>query len=123
MRHLRRMDCLGDRQSEYRNDRWIGYLADELRATIQSLNSLLRGWAAYFKLTQTKRTLEEREGWIRHKLRCILWRQKKRSYARARMLIQRGLTDEQGTPSPAADCRVRARDATPRNSLSVASTA
>ena len=65
-----------------------------LGATIQTLNPLLRGWAAYFKLTQTKRTLEERDGWIRHKLRCILWRQKKRPYARARMLLQRGLKEE-----------------------------
>jgi RNA-directed DNA polymerase len=40
-----------------------------LGATIQTLNPLLRGWAAYFKLTQTKRTLEERDGWIRHKFR------------------------------------------------------
>jgi hypothetical protein len=24
------MDRLGDRQSEYRNDRWIGHLAEEL---------------------------------------------------------------------------------------------
>lgn len=63
-------------------------------ATIQTLNPLLHGWAAYFKLTQAKRTLEERDGWIRHKLRCILWRQKKRPYARARMLLQRGLTEE-----------------------------
>jgi RNA-directed DNA polymerase len=63
-------------------------------ATIQTLNPLLRGWAAYFKLTQTKRTLEERDGWIRHKLRCILWRQWKRPYARARNLMQRGLPEE-----------------------------
>jgi RNA-directed DNA polymerase len=65
-----------------------------LGATIQTLNPLLRGWAAYFKLTQTKRALEERDGWIRHKLRCILWRQWKRPYARARNLMQRGLTKE-----------------------------
>lgn len=65
-----------------------------LGATIQSLNPLLRGWAAYFKLTQTKRTLEERDGWIRHKLRCVLWRQWQRPLARARNLMQRGLTEE-----------------------------
>jgi RNA-directed DNA polymerase len=65
-----------------------------LGATIQTLNPLLRGWAAYFKLTQTKRALEERDGWIRHQLRCILWRQWKRPYARARKLMQRGLTEE-----------------------------
>jgi RNA-directed DNA polymerase len=65
-----------------------------LGATIQTLNPVLRGWAAYFKLVETKRALEERDGWIRHKLRCILWRQWKRSYARARNLMQRGLTEE-----------------------------
>ena len=51
-----------------------------LGTTIQTLNPVLRGWAAYFKLTETKRALDERDGWIRHKLRCILWRQWKRSH-------------------------------------------
>jgi len=64
-----------------------------LDATIPTLNPLLRGWAAYFKLAETKRALEERDGWIRHKLRGVLWRQKKRPYARARMLMQQGLTE------------------------------
>jgi group II intron reverse transcriptase/maturase len=63
-------------------------------ATIQTLNPVLRGWAAYFKLAETKRALEERDGWIRHKLRGVLWRQWKRPYARARNLMQRGLTEE-----------------------------
>src|SRR5438067_52477 len=49
-------------------------------ATIQTLNPLLRGWAAYFKLAATKRVLEESDGWIRHKLRCVLWGQWKRPY-------------------------------------------
>jgi len=65
-----------------------------LDTTIQTLNPALRGWAAYFKLTDTKRVLEERDGWIRRKLRCVLWRQWKRPYARARNLIQRGLTEQ-----------------------------
>jgi group II intron reverse transcriptase/maturase len=65
-----------------------------LVATIQTLNPVLRGWAAYFQLTETKRALEERDGWIRHKLRCVLWRQWRRPYARARNLMQRGLPEE-----------------------------
>jgi len=65
-----------------------------LATTIQTLNPVLRGWAAYYKLTETKRTLEERDGWIRHKLRGVLWRQWKRPYARARNLMQRGLARE-----------------------------
>jgi RNA-directed DNA polymerase len=62
--------------------------------TIQTLNPVLRGWAAYFKLAETRRALDDRDGWIRHKLRCILWRQWKRPYARARNLMRRGLTEE-----------------------------
>jgi RNA-directed DNA polymerase len=65
-----------------------------LAATLKTLNPVLRGWAAYFRLTGTRRALEERDGWIRHKLRCVLWRQWKRPYARARNLMQRGLTEE-----------------------------
>jgi group II intron reverse transcriptase/maturase len=66
----------------------------KLDATIRTLNPVLRGWAAYFKLTETKRALEERDGWIRHKLRGVLWRQWKRPFARARNLMKRGLTEE-----------------------------
>ena len=62
--------------------------------TIEELNPVLRGWAAYFKLTETKRVLEELDGWIRHKLRCILWRQWKRPYTRARNLMKAGLSEE-----------------------------
>jgi len=63
-------------------------------ATIQRLNPLLRGWAADFKLAETQRALEERDGWVRRKLRCLLWRQWKRPLARARNLMKRGLTEE-----------------------------
>ena len=65
-----------------------------LATTIQTLNPVLRGWAAYFKLADTTRALEERDGWIRHKLRCVLWRQWKRRSARVRNLMQRGLPKE-----------------------------
>jgi RNA-directed DNA polymerase len=62
--------------------------------TIEELNPVLRGWAAYFKLTQTKTALEEVDGWIRHKLRCAMWRQWKRPYTRATNLMKAGLTEE-----------------------------
>lgn len=65
-----------------------------LANVIADLNPILRGWAAYFKLTDTKRVLEELDGWLRHKLRCILWRQWKRPYTRAMNLMKDGLTEE-----------------------------
>ena len=65
-----------------------------LNTAISELNPILRGWMAYFRLTQTKKVLEELDGWIRHKLRCILWRQWKRPYTRARNLMKAGLKEE-----------------------------
>ena len=34
---------------------------------------------------------EELDGWMRRKLRCLLWRQWKRPQSRAKRLMQRGL--------------------------------
>jgi len=65
-----------------------------LSHTIADLNPILRGWAAYFKLTETKRALEEIDGWLRRKLRCILWRQWKHPYTRGKNLMKAGLTEE-----------------------------
>jgi len=65
-----------------------------LEATINELNGLLRGWMSYFRLTQTKGVLEELDGWLRRKLRSLLWRQWKRPFPRARALMKRGLTEE-----------------------------
>lgn len=65
-----------------------------LSYTIQLLNPVLRGWAAYFRLTETKGALETLDGWIRRKLRCLLWRQWKRPYTRGRNLMQAGLAEE-----------------------------
>jgi group II intron reverse transcriptase/maturase len=70
-----------------------------VQATIEALNPVLRGWAAYFKLAETKRALEECDGWVRRKLRCILWRQWKRPYSRARNLMRRGLRQDRAWQS------------------------
>ena len=64
-----------------------------LTTVITELTPILRGWMAYFKLTETKRALEEMDGWIRRKLRCILWRQRKRPFPRAKNLMRAGLTE------------------------------
>ncbi|WP_312867326.1 group II intron reverse transcriptase/maturase [Rhizobium sp. P40RR-XXII] len=46
-----------------------------LGATIKDLTPVLRGWIAYFRLTDSKGILEDLDGWLRRRLRCILWRQ------------------------------------------------
>jgi RNA-directed DNA polymerase len=65
-----------------------------VQATIEKLNPLLRGWTSYFRCAQVKEVWQELDGWIRRKLRGRLWRQCKRPYARAKMLIKRGLSEE-----------------------------
>jgi group II intron reverse transcriptase/maturase len=71
-----------------------GTCGHSLAHVIEELNPLLQGWAGYFKLTQFRQALEMLDGWIRRKLRCLLWRQWKRVHTRARNLMKRGLTEE-----------------------------
>lgn len=75
----------------HRLDRFIG----------QELNPILRGWGNYFQLAQVEGTFEELDGWVRRKLRQMLWRQWKRSPTRAARLMQRGLDKERAWKSAA----------------------
>ncbi|OXI88228.1 group II intron reverse transcriptase/maturase [Burkholderia sp. AU33423] len=61
--------------------------------TIEALNPVLRGWISYFRHTEVKGALEELDGWVRRRMRSLLWRQAKRRGARAIMLRRRGLTE------------------------------
>ncbi len=65
-----------------------------LSTVIKGLCSKLRGWVNYFRYSEVKGLFEELDGWVRRKLRCILWRQWKRTYTRARNLIRFGLPKE-----------------------------
>jgi RNA-directed DNA polymerase len=64
-----------------------------LAHTVETLAPILRGWTAYFRLAQVKGTFEDLDGWLRRKLRCILWRQWKRPRTRAQHLMRRGLDE------------------------------
>jgi group II intron reverse transcriptase/maturase len=65
-----------------------------LRHTVEDLNPLLRGWINYFQLTDGKGVLADLDGWVRRRLRCLLWRQWKRPKTRARKLRALGLAAE-----------------------------
>jgi RNA-directed DNA polymerase len=60
----------------------------------EKLNPVIRGWRNYFRLSQVKWIFEELGGWIRRKLRVILWRQMKRGRTRAQRLMGRGLDEK-----------------------------
>lgn len=65
-----------------------------LRGFIESLRPVLRGWVNYFRLAEVKRVFEDLDGWMRRRLRCVIWRQWKRPATRRRHLMQRGLARE-----------------------------
>jgi len=58
---------------------------------IGELTLLFRGWINYFRLSQVKTAFEELDGWIRRKLRCVLWVQWKRPKTRAEKLMKLGI--------------------------------
>lgn len=62
--------------------------------TVGDLAPVVRGWVGYFRLAETKGTFEDLDGWLRRRLRCILWRQWKRPRTRAHRLMQRGIEAE-----------------------------
>ena len=62
-----------------------------LRAFLEGLKPLLRGWAGYFSVAQTRGVFEELDQWIRRKLRCLEWRKWKRGRTRRKRLIALGL--------------------------------
>jgi len=64
-----------------------------LSKVIEDLNRLLRGWIGYFRLAEVKGIFEELDGWLRRKLRGLLWRQWKRPFTRAKSLMRRGLEE------------------------------
>lgn len=67
----------------------------------EELTPLLRGWLNYFRLAEVKGIFEELDGWIRRKLRNLIWRNWKRPFRRAKNLMQRGLAKAQALKSAA----------------------
>jgi RNA-directed DNA polymerase len=63
-----------------------------LARTIQALDRILIGWRAYFRKAEVLRIFEDLDGWIRRKLRCMIWRQWKRPNIRERQLKRRGIS-------------------------------
>ena len=63
----------------------------KLTDTIAELNPKLRGWLNYFIYAENKGMLEEIDGWLRTRFRCVLWRQWKKQHRRRLELIKRGI--------------------------------
>lgn len=63
------------------------------------LRVILRGWVAYYRMSEVKASFQMLDEWIRRKLRSVLWRQWKRPRTRHRELLRRGLSSERAAIS------------------------
>lgn len=70
-----------------------------LKAFLESLQPLLRGWASYFSIAETRNAFEELDQWIRRKLRCLEWRKWKRPRTRLQRMLALGLDRERARAS------------------------
>jgi len=70
-----------------------------IQTTIEETNPKVRGWLNYFRYSEVKGIFEELDGWLRRKLRRILWKQWKRPYTRAKNLMRRGLSERKAWQS------------------------
>jgi RNA-directed DNA polymerase len=65
-------------------------LKDSIR---KRLMPITRGWANYFGIAERQKLFEDLDGWIRRKIRGILWRQWKKPRRRSKQLIALGLKE------------------------------
>jgi len=70
-----------------------------LTTFLEGLRPLLRGWANYFSVAETRGVFEELDQWIRRKLRCMEWRKWKRGRRRMQRLTALGLERERARTS------------------------
>jgi len=64
----------------------------DITRVITEVNGKTRGWVAYFRLAEAKYIFHTLDGWIRRKLRGLLWRRWKTPRTRLRMLRRRGVS-------------------------------
>ncbi|WP_256010474.1 group II intron reverse transcriptase/maturase [Desertivirga xinjiangensis] len=63
------------------------------------LNPYLQGWINYYRIGETKSTVEKLDEWIRRRLRLLLWRSWKRRWTRRNKLMERGLPEQRAVDS------------------------
>ena len=68
-----------------------GYGYERLKV---ELTQYIRGWVNYFKIADMKSLLRDIDQWLRHKIRCYIWKSWKKPKARRQKLELLGLSKE-----------------------------
>lgn len=62
-----------------------------VKATIVRLNQIIIGWASYYRLAELVWPIKKLDGWMRRRIRWIIWRQWKTPKTRLKKLLELGL--------------------------------
>jgi RNA-directed DNA polymerase len=65
-----------------------------LEQMIRELVEYLRGWIQYFGFCERRTDLRDLDGWIRRRLRCVVWRQWQNGWRRYQELVRLGVKAE-----------------------------
>jgi len=63
----------------------------KLEEIIQEINTYIVGWIGYYRQASTPREFEILDGWIRRRLRQLIWKRWKRGITRQRELVRLGI--------------------------------
>jgi RNA-directed DNA polymerase len=66
-------------------------ITDSIRKFIMPIT---RGWANYFAIAETLSVFDALDGWVRRKIRCIVWRQWKKPKTRYKRLLALGIKSQ-----------------------------
>jgi len=69
---------------------WGISLADRM----ERLSRYLTGWRGYYRYCETPSELRDLDGWVRRRLRCVVWKQWKVYRKRKRELIKLGISEQ-----------------------------
>jgi RNA-directed DNA polymerase len=69
---------------------------------VEDLTRYLNGWGGYFGFCQTPTTLKQLDGWVRRRLRALLWQQWRTWRNRKRMLISLGVPERRAAQAAAS---------------------
>jgi len=64
-----------------------------LEVVVNNLNKYLNGWKSYFGICETLSVLRDLDSWIRHRLRCLIWKQWKVYANRRKELMNRNVSE------------------------------
>lgn len=70
---------------------WKKGRGNSLKTTIRKLNQIITGWASYYRLSEIQWPFDKLDKWIRHRIRCIIWRQWKTPKTRLRNIQRKGV--------------------------------